>query len=162
MAHHPCIIFRWPGFLLLAGPILHPWLCLLNSPKSRMSTILTSLQHFYLLIPAELQWLVITSINYLSSTRDLEFSVKSSLLNVLSNSFIQSITQQRQEHFKLGKGGLQYLIMTHKKPSVLLKFKMSLLECNIGLNCQMHSFIYWDYLKLLTVFCIALHAHSIL
>lgn len=33
------------------------------------------------------------------STRDLEFSVKSSLLNVLRISFIQSITRQRQKHF---------------------------------------------------------------
>lgn len=64
--------------------------------------------------------------------RDLEFSVKSFLLSVLMNSFIQIITQRKDKNtFKLGKGGLQYFMMTRKKPSVLLKFKTwSLLAFN--------------------------------
>lgn len=65
--------------------------------------------------------------------RDLEFSVKSSLLSVLMNSFIQIITHTKKDKntFKLGKGGLQYFMMTRKKPSVLLKFKTwSLLAFN--------------------------------
>ena len=64
--------------------------------------------------------------------RDLEFSVKSFFLSVLMNSFIQIITQRKDKNtFKLGKGGLQYFMKTHKKPSVLLKFKTwSLLAFN--------------------------------
>lgn len=48
---------------LLAGSILHPWLCLSNFLQLRVSTtILISFQYFCLLIPAKLQWLVMASL----------------------------------------------------------------------------------------------------
>lgn len=94
----PCTLLRWPGFLHLARPILHLWLCLPNSPNLRC------LQPFSLLYGISVFSSLLNYNDWLSHplTISPQWGTWSQILPFkCANELIYSnnYTKKRQEHF---------------------------------------------------------------